>query len=1322
MRLTRIEIHGFKSFADRTNLDLPAGLTAIVGPNGCGKSNVIDAVKWALGEQKASALRGAEMLDVVFKGNGARGARNFAEVSLLFDNSDGVMRTEFAEVVITRRLFRSGESEYLINKRSVRLKDVRDLLMDTGLGTGAYSVMEQGRIDAVLSANAPERRRIFEEAAGISRYRARRREAESKLARTQQNLERLADIVEELERRERSLKQQAGRARAYLAARDRIQLLKSRFYVYQYKTLGEQLTLQDTAVNESAESEAEARKDVDAARAEVALLQSRLSELRGHVDQAAEAFRKASGEVEALSERQTSIRERAAEAEERQALLEARFAGLERALAERKLEADEASARFDAVAMEVAGCQAEVDVTHASFLATESALGEARTAEEQRRREARARVESLSRLRNERSQKESQRAALVASRERLDTQLQELAEKKAVLSSAQGELFSGARDLEQTLAVAQQRVDQLRERREGLATELADRDGTLARRREDLAGKDSHRKALDDLIDRREGVAPGAISLLDADLPGVEGMLVDQLRAPAELAEAVEAALGASTQAVMVQGRESGLAALAHLNRLQGGRVLLVPRDGLRAREGAAVGRRLVDCIQVPLEENRGVFEALLGHVRLLESRDELLRCTPDGTTVWVTAEGDLLDERGVLKGGKAGEEGGLIARQAERDSLSEECAIMRVDIEALGVQRTAVAHELGGVEETLVSSQAHARKVHAEQERALEREKQSAARQHAVHRELAFRTGDRRGVQLKFDEAESQLSALVTREQEQETQASSDKEQETLAEERLRARQTDVQAQQEALSGARLELSKRQERREALEAEQRHILRAVEERTKDLSDVRAESEQLSGRREHLITEQAALEERSIALSHARDERAGELQKAREASTEIGNEQSASQERVTEAEGVLEGRASVLSTRRLEAQETRIRRDELRRQVLEELEVDLEVQPLLSAGTPADADAETEETEREGEGEQTALVVAADPAVESEVDAVAADSPQVAAAEAIALAQSQVEEDVDWEAVEAEIEELRGRLSRMGNVNLEAVEELAQVEERLAFLVGQRDDLLQAQVSLADTIQKVNKESRERFQSTFDDVRENFRSIFRKLFRGGRADISLAEGVDILEADIEINAAPPGKDSRTITLLSGGERTLTAVGLLFALFKTRPAPVCLLDEVDAALDETNIDRFCTVLEDFLGKSQFIVVTHARRTMSYADTVFGVTMQEHGVSKVLALTLEEFDAQKKSGAATGVVGTGSGPDPLAIPEQILEAEGNDLEPLERGAQSENASLGERTSSPAAGITSDREELREAEKPARDRLGVEPSVTEIDASAS
>jgi len=1182
MRLTRVEVHGFKSFADRTTLELPPGLTAIVGPNGCGKSNIIDAVKWALGEQRASALRGKDMLDVIFKGNGARAERNFAEVSLVFDNSDGLLPTEYTDVVITRRLFRSGESEYLLNRQPVRLKDIRDLLMDTGLGASAYSVMEQGRIDAVLSANPLERRRIFEEAAGISRYRARRRETESKLARTEQNLLRLGDVVEELAKQQRSLKVQAGRARSFVVSRDRLRELRSLYYTHQWHERGAELRRQEIEQGDLTRADQEVRGTLDTARQSVKAMQEQLILARQEADEMSESFRKATSEVEALGERRASMSERIDEIVERRKLLEGRVLGLQHALAQRREEVEDVGQRLEGVTAEAARWAAEVAERTRVHGEAEQSLQAWRRATEERREAALGRVGTLTEYRNRRSAAASRHAGLTASHERLAEQLVDLDRQITAQSEQQGKLFDCARTLDADVERMGSELSGRLDSEQRLGSDLQTLDGKLQDLRESLAASTSRREALYELIQHHDGVSPGAVRLLESDLKGLHGLLVDHLQVPRGLAEAVEVALGDTTQAILVASQEHGLAALAHLFKVKGGRVSLIPADSLRPREGAAPGDRLLDHLHVSAHAQ--VFEALLAHVRLVPDRAALGAVQADGVTVWVTHEGELLDERGILRGGAAGQEGGLVSRRAELTELTERCATRESELQSLSVRRGSVHDQLQEAHETVAQASKTLREFEADRERANEAERQGAARQESSERDRALRETELATIASDLDMEGTALGEATRLEQELDNTVAADREEEAHEELRHREIQTTFVAAQDDLAAARLELASRRERHDALESERRQVQRSADERSEDAESAQSELDGLVGQRSELEQKLMSLADRSTELTEQRDVRAGALNKARERCTDVTTQLETVQVQVTEREAAVEGCAQVLADHRLASSETAIRRDELHRKVLDELDIDL-------AG--------------------------------SEVP----DEPA---------------EQTDWDGIAAEIEKLREKLGRAGNVNLEAVEELAEVEERLGFMVTQKDDLVAAAQSLVETINKLNRESRERFVKAFAEIREHFRTIFRKLFRGGKADITLDEGEDVLEAGIEITAAPPGKDARNITLLSGGERTLTAVGLLFALFRSRPSPVCLLDEVDAALDETNIDRFCSVLEDFLGESQFVVVTHARRTMSYADQVFGVTMQEHGVSKVLSLTIDEYERH-------GASGNGSNPD-------------------------------------------------------------------------
>ncbi len=1233
MRLTRIELYGFKSFADRVQLELPAGLTSIVGPNGCGKSNVMDAIKWALGEQRPTALRGDEMMDVVFKGNGARAARNFAEVSLVFDNEDGKLPVDYTEVVITRRLFRSGESEYLINKQACRLKDVRSLLMDTGLGTSAYSIMEQGRIDAVLSANPAERRRIFEEAAGISRYRAQRRESESKLARTEQNLLRLGDIVEELEKRVRSLKQQAGRARSYVIAKERLAQLKALFYAHRWKTLAQDLERLQALGAQVEQGEAEGKAALLAARAELDAVSGQLDGVRAEVDAAAEAFRQATGATEALSERRSSVQLRLTELNARREELASRAAGLDLAVEERRHEVEEVGQRLAAVETELETCQVHVSTEEAAAAVSARAMDDWRRADEARKTGALQRQAELTEVRNLMATTGSRAAGLKASRDRVSERATTLRAQLVEHESMQGALFAGTKDLDATLVSAQGQVEAQQAAKNVLASQIEELDAGVGERRERLARADSRRAALDELIKSREGVSEGALTLLRSGLPGVEGLVVDHLDVPTELAEAVEAALGTSAEAVIVARRVDCLAALGHLRDEEAGRVLLLPRDGLRPREVRAglPGELLLDRLAVTGEQD--VMQTLLGHVRLVSDAAALGHCSPDGTTVWVTPAGELLDERGVLRGGRLGREGGLVSRRAECAELTHRVEALEAELRQLEIDRRAQMDTLVAQEGDLDAALGRVRKIETERERAREQQRQIVQQHEALQRDVTLHDSDVARLERELSEAVAQRARAEEREAALVGQVELDREAEVDATRRREELETDVSGRQSDVASAKLELSKREERREALATELRQVQRGLTERTEEAGRLTAEQRSLDDREHALTVETRELEGREALLVEQRDAAAGRLGEAKQDSGKLSERIGGFRQQVELCEARLESAAEAVNEHRMREQETRIHRESLREKVLEELDVDLETQALELPSLLTEAPPEAELTEDDAGTDEPAAARESIGADAQAHDAVEGGEAPTSPVVPDAGTPAEAEVAIDWEAVEREIEELRARIARMGNVNMAAIDELGEVEERLEFLTTQRDDLLSAKRSLVETIGRLNKESRERFVETFEDVRGHFRQIFRKLFHGGKADITLAEGEDVLESGVDIVAAPPGKDARSISLLSGGERTLTAVGLLFALFKTRPSPVCLLDEVDAALDETNIDRFCTVLEDFLGQSQFLVVTHARRTMGYADTIYGITMQEHGVSRALSLTLAEYEANK-----------------------------------------------------------------------------------------
>jgi len=957
--------------------------------------------------------------------------------------------------------------------------------------------------------------------------------------------------------------------------------------------------------------EVEAREQLDARRNEVAALQEQLSNLRREVDSAADAFREVTSSLEALEARRVSIRERQTEGASRREQLLNRVEGLARALTARAEESRELEQKLALLAGELEAAE----TANAAGQRDEQAAGQAldgwRRAAEERRRDALDRAGQLTEIRNCRAEAGSRHAACVASLDRIEQRLGTLRGEITEQETIQGELFAGSRDLDATLAVALEGLGTVRAERAEAAGRLSELDAGLTAAREKLAATESRRDALAELIARREGVSPGAISVLESGLPGISGLVVDRLRAPRELSEAVEAALGATAEAVLVDTRADGLAALEHLAESGAGRVLLLPQDHLRPRAKAASGERLLDHIEV-LDHHEAI-EALLGHVRLVADRTALQEAVLDGSTVWVTPHGELLDERGVLRGGRQGGEGGLVTRRAECDALADEQETLRATIGGSEASRTALEQQLSAFDAKIEDEQGAARLLETERERAGERERQVGERRVTLQRDLTLTEKDRAAVAAELAVEAGERDAMTAREQELAAQVSTDQDEETREEARRGTLEEALAERRHGVADARLALTALRERRESLGSERAHVARACEERSADRTAAEEELSGLAGSEQRLAGELSEIEAREHSLGELRDQGAGDLDSRRGLATEVGTRLGGSQQDVALREEALGTATEAVGAHRLKLQEIVIHRQTLRDKVLEELEVDLE-----------QSRPEVEDETQEGEP--------------------------------------------DWPEIEAEIETLRDRMARAGNVNLAAVDELTEVEERHGFLTGQRDDLVAARSTLVDTITRVNKESRERFVKTFEEIQGHFRQIFRKLFSGGKADVFLAEGEDVLEAGIEIVAAPPGKDPRSISLLSGGERTLTAVGLLFALFRAKPSPVCMLDEVDAALDETNIDRFCSVLEDFLEDSQFVVVTHARRTMSYADTLYGITMQEHGVSRALSLTMAEYDHEEKHGGspaqdAPKASGNGHPPAPgrSSVTDAAAEAE-------------------------------------------------------------
>ncbi len=1169
MKLKRLEISGFKSFADRTSFEFGRGLTGVVGPNGCGKSNVVDAIRWVLGEQRPTQLRGTEMLDVIFKGSARRDALGFAEVTIVLDNEGGGLPSEYSEVSLTRRLFRTGDSEYLVNRKPARLKDLRELLLDTGLGVHSYTILEQGKIDAILSANPLERRAIFEEASGISRFRARRKEAVRKIEQVQQNLLRLNDLLGELESGIRSLKIQASKVRRYREFQERFRALKislaQQLYQNQsveyekWKTEREQ---RETEISSLREARERFESQMRLLEEELGVLQSEISRMRNVLDQAKASEAAASEKLHALEvrsgewvresksleERETAILDSVKQKEDEQEKL---IADLEKsrevlALAQRNLETQQSLYRE--ISLELKERNAALEEAQKLVLD----FLHRRTESQNRRVE----LESLCR-------------SFETDRERLQSRHSEIAQilnfrkqRESQLSSEQGEIESRSKELELEL------ID-VSSRRIKIEEDLSVKEKEFFELEQRLSAFRSKQELLSDLAKGREGLDEGVKNLLEA--PNSFSLLADRVQIEPLYARALETALLGRAQALVTFDARSASASLSQLRERRGGRAVFalagnaktLSLDSLPTSLPGVMGR-LFD--QVRCEDSlRPLLMQWIGDCVLVESAERAQAlCSHYPQFTFLTPEGDLF-RHDLWIGGEAAKESGPIARRSLLDALDAEIQGSRVQRDRAQfareeLKRTTQQEKIR--EEEIKAHQAKLSRESAvrgagveeakgeirrlEEERDLiERELKGISEESiSAQAQLKHLLAESNELELQFQEANDTLKKIQASKLEKDAireELAREESEARLKLEQLRGFERTILGQREFLANSLLEMRQEKERISAQ-------LDALEEKRRSAQE---EMLQLSQKRDQSLEERAQIEQ-DLANLREREEVLQSAVREKRASAEKGNQE-------------FEAKLGALSEAKLEEQKIQLSRTEIVNRIREEFQIELVELPALEAV-------------------------------------------------------------IDSIACEKEISEIREKIDRLGSLNLDAVRELEEKEQRFEFLNSQKKDLEESKKLLEETIRKIDEESRERFATTFAAVREHFQTIFRQLFRGGKADLSLEEGVDLLEAGILIQAKPPGKELRNIELLSGGERTLTALAMLFALFRSKPSPFCLLDEVDAALDDANIERFLGVLTEFTQESQFLLVTHNKRTMTACQVLYGVTMQDNGVSKKVAVEL------------------------------------------------------------------------------------------------
>jgi chromosome segregation protein len=1176
MKLKRLDIHGFKSFYHRTTVVFDDGITAVVGPNGCGKSNIVDSLKWVMGEQGAKALRGGSMEDVIFNGTGQRGPMGMCEVRLTYLN-DGSAEVparwkDVAEIAIERRMERSGGSDYFINKVRVRLTDVHDLLAGTGVGgQRAYAIIEQGQIGRIVSARPEERRSLIEEAAGITRYRQRKKVAERKMEETRLNLERVADIIGEVDGQLKSLRRQAKKAERFKEYRTEARQLQLKAAVWEYQKLQGDYAALITRVEMLAAAEGDAIRNLEAAEAHRAAVkleehgtESRARALAGQLAAAENDVRLGEGQLELLGREVGVTRQRLESARVERGRAAERIAELE-------LEQREADARAGVLAQEAVGEASDLPLLEVALQTAQADVKGAREAAEGHKRTAAEAAQTIIRAQTVRDATARREQELLARAVAAQDEVETLLSQREVLARQ-------LREAQERLHAAEAQVEEARAQRESAESErlAAEAEARAAeererRAREQLAATRSRLRSLEELEARREGVGEGPRAVLARGAEaGVLGLVSENLSPPAELEKAVAAALDARLQAVVVTDLDRAAAA-ADLLRGQGrGRGAFVAADAPAQTPPPApavpgVRGRLVDLLGA-----HGLAAVLLGDALLVDDLETALRLARAGhwTGCMVTPEGDRVDGAAWVTGGHGGADAAPLSRRREIRELS--AAVEHLESESTAGREATVAHRH-------LAAEARTRRETAA--RALQdgEIRRAESRKDAARFEADLNRATQRSAQLADDLADLRADARAAGEQVRKhdrelaaVDAGSDERQKAIlaAERAVAEAESRRDAALTMLHDARTRQVARQER-----------LTAARDRVGRLAAQRREAGE---RVERMVAEMESTDLRLGELAHETKQAEARLNTLRQgaavrasALAEARTEHESAVARVETAEQALvEGRRrreqarDALADARLALQERQLRLQNLEERVERTFRLRMD---------------------------------------EAAAELHGADDPPTA-------------DDL------ARLQEIEALIERMGEVNLAAIEECAEVEKRFEFLTGQQADLNAALEDLEKAIDQINRTSRQLFRETFEAVNERFKSIFPRMFRGGVAELALTDPDDMLETGVEMLVQPPGKKVGNVGLLSGGEKAMCAIALIFAVFQVKPSPFCLLDEVDAPLDDANIGRFNEVVRDIAQMSQVVLITHNKRTMEIADVLYGITMEEPGISKLVSVRM------------------------------------------------------------------------------------------------
>ncbi len=1225
MYLRELRVNGFKSFADPIKLAFDPGVTAIVGPNGCGKSNIADAIRWVLGEQSAKALRGGKMQDVIFEGTDQRKPVQLCEVVLVFTDCESLLGDSYHEVEITRRVSRDGQSDYSLNGKPCRLKDIQGIFMDTGIGRSSYSIMAQGQIDQILSSNPVERRAIFEEAAGITKYKSQRREALNKLKLVEGNLARLTDVLDEVKRQINSLRRQASKALRYKRIRHRLEKLDLAYNGYQYSRLQQLLS--------------EMEEKIQALETEVTAEAAQVEKGEGSIDDKKAERSRLNTRLQDVQQAVFDLRSRREQAENGARLAEARIEDYSGRLEEAGTEIARMEKELEETSKEAAGNarskQEQYDVVAGSDRAFQEQNEEVRKTQARLNEEERQlasekhnllRAESdVTRLRSKKSELELNLKSDEVRAGGFDEEIASLeAEEKEAgenLTRLQAEIENAetahtrAKDgLDQARAQVAESRDAYRRKQ----TEIQEVDRSLAQNNARL-------RLLQQLQEKLEGFSEGAKALLqgklDHALPeNAEFYPVTRnIQVKSGYAKALETLLGSAIDSVAVEDPEVAQTILEVLDQQKLGKACLQfslnndpGQDGSNG-EPPSFLMPATELFTASDEDGRHPLKVLLSRSYYTNSAAEFLEFWKDnphfGFLHVATAKGELIDRRGLVFGGFGkGKENSILQREADIQELMADIAEEQKRHLRLKEEAEALQKKLEQAEKGVEAAHEAVREADGKRS-SLRAELQSAerAREETINRRTRLE-GEREKLREQRAAAQGEFESLKQQLSDAESRFEKQKESITSCESRIQETRKQLESRKEKLSETRFDLAQKKQRLEMLDRGLSEMEAKTRELREGIAHRRQEIQRLSAQIDSLKEEHQTQQQRGSELE-------GELKQAQEKVEEVRKQYTAVEETISSAEKALHDRRVQLDRRRDELSHLQIKhaeqkshRDHLLEEVHREYEIPLPEVDWRDCLWRADEEPagphplDLDEDENSGEKKKKK----------------AEDRPPMTEEDRRAL------DETDWDALKKEIEAARSRIHSMGPVNLVAIEEYVELKERHEFLNTQHSDLVQSRDELLQAIDDINHRSTTQFKEIFEQIKKNFAYTFEKLFAGGKANLELLEADDPLEAGIDIIAQPPGTKLKGIVLLSGGQKTMTAVALLFAIYMVKPSPFCVLDELDAPLDEANIGRFTDMLKEFTRESQFLIITHNKRTISEAQAIFGVTMEEKGVSKVVSM--------------------------------------------------------------------------------------------------